>query len=67
MSSTRKTVSTKRIDPDGVIHEMADLGVGTMCGIQLPDPWVWTDKRVTCPACGSGPTKAASRAAAGSA
>jgi hypothetical protein len=46
-----KTVSTKRIGPDGVIHEMADRGCGTLCGTQLPEPWVWTDKRVTCPAC----------------
>jgi hypothetical protein len=51
MSSTRKTVSTKRIDPDGVIHEMADRGYGTICGTQLPEPWIWTNKRVTCSAC----------------
>ncbi len=44
-------ISTRRVEA-GVVHEMADLGVGTMCGLDLAEPWEWTDEPVTCALCG---------------
>lgn len=43
--------SGRRIDPDGVIHDWARLGYATVCGIQLPDPWIWTEEPTTCDKC----------------
>lgn len=43
--------SGRRIDPDGVIHDWARRGFHTVCGIQLPDPWVWTEEPTTCDKC----------------
>jgi hypothetical protein len=44
-------VSTKRIGPDGVVHEMWTRGTGTACDLELPEPWEWTDSPVTCLPC----------------
>lgn len=44
-------VSTRRKAPSGTVHEMADRGVGTACGRDLPEPWAWTDDSVTCQRC----------------
>ena len=46
----KKLISTRRIE-EGVVHEMADYGVGTLCGIDLCEPWTYTEKRVSCPPC----------------
>lgn len=43
--------SGRRIDPNGVIHDWATRGFHTVCGIQLPDPWVWTEEPTTCDKC----------------
>jgi len=43
-------ISTRRAH-DGAVHEMADLGVGTMCGRDLPEPWTYTDAPVNCRQC----------------
>lgn len=45
-----KPTSTRRLQ-DGVVHEMAERGVRTMCGEDLREPWTWTDKRLTCTTC----------------
>ncbi len=43
-------ISTRRIH-NGTVHEMADLGVGTMCERDLPEPWTYTDAPVNCDQC----------------
>ena len=47
----RDLVSTKRRSLSGKVHEMADFGVGTRCGLELPAPWRWTDDPMTCTRC----------------
>ncbi len=47
----RVMASTRRIGTTGVVHEMADLGTDALCGRRLPEPWEYTDKRVTCVRC----------------
>ena len=44
-------VSTRRRWPSGKVHEMADLGVGTRCGREMPEPWDWTDDEIDCRNC----------------
>jgi len=44
-------ISTRRRAPSGVVHEMADRGTGTLCGRDLPEPWVWVDDPTTCRKC----------------
>ena len=44
-------ISTRRKTGTGMVHEMADRGVGTACGRMLAEPWVWTDDPVTCRRC----------------
>lgn len=44
--------STRRVAPDGTVHEMAALGVGSACRMaDLPEPWTWTEAPTDCPAC----------------
>lgn len=47
----RALASTRRIGSTGVVHTMADLGTDTACGRKLPEPWHYTDKRVSCVRC----------------
>jgi hypothetical protein len=49
-----KDRSTRRRDAAGVVHEMADLGVGTLCGRHLPAPWQRTEDAVSCAGCAAG-------------
>jgi hypothetical protein len=46
-------ISTRRIE-DGVVHEMADRGVDTLCGLVLREPWEWTDAPISCALCAEG-------------
>jgi hypothetical protein len=46
-----KGVSTRRRWPGGKVHEMATLGVKTLCGREMPEPWDWTDDEVDCRNC----------------
>lgn len=46
----QREISTRRMQ-DGVVHEMADLGIKTQCGLDLREPWTWTDDPVTCEQC----------------
>lgn len=46
----RREISTRRVE-DGVVHEMADLGTGTMCERDLREPWEWTYEAVNCEPC----------------
>lgn len=49
--TTATEISTRRRSRTGKVHEMADRGVGTLCGRELPDPWVFTDEAVSCRDC----------------
>jgi hypothetical protein len=44
-------VSTRRITKRGTVHEMAEVGVKTLCERDLPEPWEWTDAIVSCRQC----------------
>lgn len=45
-------ISTRRVQ-GGRVHEMADRGTATMCGLDLAEPWTWTDRPLRCAACKS--------------
>ena len=59
----QREISTRRVQ-DGVVHEMADLGVKTQCGLDLREPWVWTDDPITCGACKAAEARAEAAAEA---
>ena len=44
-------ISTRRLAPSGKVHGMADRGTKTMCGLDLPEPWTWTEESVSCQRC----------------
>lgn len=44
-------IPTRRKAPTGKVHEMAEFGVKTLCGIDLPEPWNWTDEQTDCKRC----------------